>query len=137
VVENLCISALDVAICVCTMTDMDPHLGDRVRDRRLELGFGTQADAARAADIGTTTWGLLETGKQVPKSVRVRRRIARVLRWPPDVFDTPEAPLSGPVDAVALIDQLGELRREVRERFDGLEELVEQLLQQHAEGGEP
>jgi DNA-binding XRE family transcriptional regulator len=117
---------------------MEQGLGDRVRDRRLELGYGTQADAARAADIGTTTWGLLETGKQVPKSVRVRRRVARVLRWPPDAFDlsTPLEPEPAS-DPAALVEELAELRREVRERFDVLDELLEALLTQHKQGGQP
>jgi hypothetical protein len=39
---------------------MDTTLGQRIRARRIELGYDTQRDAGIASLVGTTTWVLLK-----------------------------------------------------------------------------
>lgn len=85
---------------------MNRELGEAVLARRLELGYATQQDAARAAGVGTTTWGLLEGGKQVPKTKRLRLAITRALQWPDDALDDPNvAPPPSPTEGLLGPDQ--------------------------------
>jgi hypothetical protein len=103
---------------------VEKELGRAVLNRRLELGYDSQAAAAAAANVGTTTWHLLETGKAIPKTPRVRRQIAKVLKWPEAALDrkgrsarpaAAEAEL-GPDEPVTrryFDEQIAELRRAI------------------------
>ena len=71
----------------CNLEPMNTDWGHAVLNRRLELGYASQRDAAAVAGVGTTTWGLIETGRALPKTARVRRRVAMALQWPPDALD--------------------------------------------------
>jgi DNA-binding XRE family transcriptional regulator len=63
------------------------EIAQQVLDRRLELGYYRQSEAAQQAGVSPTTWGLLESQGQVPKTTRLRHQVARALQWPPDVFE--------------------------------------------------
>lgn len=56
-----------------------------IKARRLELGM-TQADAAGAAGISTTTWGYLEKQDR-PVKERTRALVSLALGWPADAID--------------------------------------------------
>ena len=105
-----------------------PDLGRRVEKRRLELGYGTQAEAAQAAGVSVATWGLLETGKSIPATARVRRKVSDALKWPPDVFDAAaeDIELGRPSGADDLRREVSELRFRVQDlerRLDALRTL--------------
>ena len=102
-----------------------PDLGRRVEKRRLELGYATQAQAAQAARVSVGTWGLLETGKSIPATARVRRKVSDALKWPPDVFDAAveDVELGRPSGADDLRREVSELRFRVQDlerRLDAL-----------------
>lgn len=112
---------------------MDIKLGQRVQARRIELGFDTQIDAAAAAGVGTTTWGLLEAKGIVPTTRRMRHKITQVLEWPPDALEEgkrnrPPAPIAPQADpSESLEAQVAELRR-LSDRLDAqLSEILERL----------
>lgn len=109
---------------------MANDIGRQVRDRRLQLGYTSQAQAALAAGIGQDTWGQLERGK-LPKTPVVRGKIARALGWPRNALDIIEAgarPADDPRSPdAALLRQFAELQGEVRAIERGYEAVVRRL----------
>lgn len=79
-------------------------VGQAVIDRRLEVGYGTMQEAANAARVGTTTWGMLESKGKLPKTARIKRAVCDALRWPSDALDLLEAgrPVAGLPRPVAV-----------------------------------
>lgn len=116
-------------------------IGQRVLDRRLELGYYRQSEAAQAAGVSSTTWGLLEAKDQVPKTLRVRQQIARALQWPPDALEQLEQghrPAPKPTDAEQLaqtlehtIEEMAKARAEDRrwyaEQIAGLRQALDDV----------
>lgn len=101
------------------------EIAQRVLDRRLELGYYRQSEAAQQAGVSPTTWGLLEAQGQVPKTSRLRHQIARALQWPPDIFEQmltgqPPKPVRTPSDDLAetLEQGLERVAQAVREGRD-------------------
>lgn len=77
---------LVVPVTLVAMTKRSKaEVGERVKDRRLELGL-TEGQVIQAAKIDTKTYGSLEDGSRWPQE-RTRLRIEPVLRWQPGSID--------------------------------------------------
>jgi hypothetical protein len=132
------------------MTDVGKEIwppGRRIRDRRLEMGYRSIAEAAVAADIGADTWGVMERNR-LPKTDKVRQKVAKALKWPKDALDVLEAgsrPADDPTGTDPnLLRQLAELREEVRglsrgqdaleTRLDEMQQTIDSALRDRAAG---
>lgn len=62
------------------MACVNEGTGRKIRDRRLALGYTSMTAAAAVAGVGSDTWGKMERG-QLPKSAKVQKEVARLLRW--------------------------------------------------------
>lgn len=107
--------------------------GDQVRARRVELGL-TQQEAAARADVGSSTWLLLERGRQQSFRSLTLAAVARALRWTPDSIDRilrgeDPVPLAEPPGGLAakadLPDKLSRLSPGQRR---AIETLVDEML---------
>lgn len=108
------------------------RVADAVADRRAEMGFKRQEDAAEAADVGVTVWREIEGAKKTVYRRGTLTRIAKLFGWPPDMLQR----IAAGEDPPASTDP-ATLRRleQVEERLGRLEEAVDRAL--HQTGGPP
>lgn len=104
-----------------------PSLAQRVQARRIEQGFDTQIEAAHAAGVGTTTWSLLESQGQVPKTPRPQRRIEQLLGWPEGSLRDGGLPASNAPEAPSG-DTLEELLSALEKQMALVALILEQLI---------
>lgn len=115
------------------------RVGRAILDRRLEVGYSTQGEAATAAGIGTTTWGLMEAKGLLPKTPRVRRAISRALNWPAGALDNLASGRNpdhadGPI-AVLPQDRLERQVYELTDRVNRIEARLDKMYDREAESG--
>lgn len=111
------------------------RVGEAVLKRRVELGM-TQQEAAAKAGIGSTTWLLLEKGKQASFRPLTLTAIARALEWQPDAItemlgqrQARPAAKSGKLTAPkALTEGEVNFREDFDRRLSELEALVRELV---------
>lgn len=72
-----------------------------VRARRVELGYSSQQALAQAADLGTRTIAMAETGERL--AIRSKLRLEKVLRWQQGTID---AVLDGERDEPEVDDNI-------------------------------
>lgn len=109
-------------------------VGDRIRDRRQEVGIRSMRQAAKRAGFNEAVWRQLESGRrQIARGQFVtptplpetKSAACRVLRWPTDAIEILltgaqpvgiESEADGATDTVAMLEEVAALTAELLRR---------------------